>query len=62
MRLPRIVASAVLILSQFGAAAAQDWPTRYITAIVPFGAGNSVDIVGRLLAGRMSELLGKSVV
>ena len=41
---------------------AQDWPTRYITAIVPFGAGNSVDIVGRLLVGRMSELLGQQIV
>jgi len=67
MRLRRLAASAVLILSQFGAAAAQesqikDWPTRYITAIVPFGPGNSVDIVGRLLAGRMSELLGQQII
>jgi len=62
MRLSRFLASAVLVLSQLGAAAAQDWPTRYITAIVPFGAGNSVDIVGRLVVGRMSELLGQQVV
>jgi tripartite-type tricarboxylate transporter receptor subunit TctC len=62
VRLPSLVASAVLILSQLGAATAQDWPTRHITAIVPFGPGNSVDIVGRLLAGRMSELLGQQIV
>jgi tripartite-type tricarboxylate transporter receptor subunit TctC len=62
MRLSRFLASAVLVLSQLGAAAAQDWPTRYITAIVPFGAGNSVDIVGRLMVGRMSELLGQQIV
>ena len=62
MSLCRLVASAVLMLSQLGAAAAQEWPTRYITAIVPFGPGNSVDIVGRLLAGRMSELLGQQIV
>ena len=62
MRLPQLTASAVLVLLQLGAAVAQEWPTRYITAIVPFGPGNSVDIVGRVLAGRMSELLGQQVV
>jgi tripartite-type tricarboxylate transporter receptor subunit TctC len=62
MNLARLVAATVLILSQLGAATAQDWPTRYITAIVPFGAGNSVDIVGRLVVGRMSELLGQQIV
>jgi tripartite-type tricarboxylate transporter receptor subunit TctC len=62
MSLCRLVASAVLMLSQLGAATAQEWPTRYMTAIVPFGPGNSVDIVGRLLAGRMSELLGQQII
>src|SRR5438105_2298435 len=62
MRLPQPAASAVLVLLQLGAAVAQEWPTRYITEIVPFGPGNSVDIVGRVLAGRMSELLGQQVV
>jgi tripartite-type tricarboxylate transporter receptor subunit TctC len=62
MSLFRLVASAVLMLSQLGAASAQDWPTRHITAIVPFGAGNSVDIVGRLMAAQMSELLGQQVI
>lgn len=62
MRLPHLVASVVLVLSQLCTALAQEWPTRYITEIVPFGPGNSVDIVGRLLAGRMSELLGQQVI
>src|SRR5262249_10906347 len=62
MSLCRLVASAVLMLSQLAAAAAQEWPTQYMPAIVPFGPGNSVDIVGRLLAGRMSELLGQQIV
>ena len=62
MGLHHLAASAVLVLLQLGAAAAQEWPTRYITEIVPFGPGNSVDIVGRLLAGRMSELLGQQVI
>ena len=61
MSLFRLVASAALVLSQLGVAPAQDFPTRHITAIVPFAPGNSVDIVGRLLAGKMSELLGQQV-
>ena len=62
MSLCRLVVSAVLMLSQLGVAAAQEWPTRHITAIVPFGPGNSVDIVGRLLVARMSELLGQQII
>jgi tripartite-type tricarboxylate transporter receptor subunit TctC len=62
MRVCRLVAFAVLMLSQLSAAAAQEWPTRHITAIVPFGPGNSVDIVGRLLVARMSELLGQQII
>src|SRR3954454_16139914 len=62
MSLCRLVASAVLMLSQLGVTAAQEWPTRHITAIVPFGPGNSVDIVGRLLVARMSELLGQQII
>lgn len=62
MRLCRLVASAVLMLSQLGIAAAEQWPSRYITAIVPFGPGNSVDIVGRLVVARMSELLGQQII
>jgi tripartite-type tricarboxylate transporter receptor subunit TctC len=62
MRLHQLAAFALLVLSQFSAATAEEWPSRYITEIVPFGPGNSVDIVGRVLAGRMSELLGQQVI
>jgi len=42
--------------------AAQNWPTRPLTLIVPFGAGGAMDVVGRILAPRLSELLGQQVV
>ena len=42
MSLCRLLTSAVLLLALSGATAAQEWPTRYLTAIVPFGPGNSV--------------------
>ena len=43
-------------------AAAQDWPTRPITLVVPFGAGGGIDVSARIQAQRMSELLGQSII
>jgi tripartite-type tricarboxylate transporter receptor subunit TctC len=43
-------------------AAAQDYPTRPITLIVPFAAGGGVDSSARLQAVAMSEILGQSIV
>jgi tripartite-type tricarboxylate transporter receptor subunit TctC len=44
------------------AASAQDYPARNMTLVVPLAAGGSADIVGRLLAQSMSELLGRTIV
>jgi len=41
---------------------APNWPTRPITMVVPFGAGGPIDLVGRLLAQRLSEMLGQQVI
>jgi tripartite-type tricarboxylate transporter receptor subunit TctC len=61
----RLLVAATLGTSAFGAAvpaAAQEFPTRPITLIVPFVAGGGIDVGSRLLAARMSELLGQAVV
>ena len=42
--------------------AAPDWPARPVTMVVPLAAGGLVDVVGRLLASRLSELLGQPVI
>jgi tripartite-type tricarboxylate transporter receptor subunit TctC len=44
------------------AAPAQTYPSRPIVMVVPFAAGGTFDVMGRILAVRMSELLGQSVV
>jgi tripartite-type tricarboxylate transporter receptor subunit TctC len=50
------------VLAPVGVAQAQDWPTRLVTLVVPYGAGSPADVLGRLLAQRMAEILGRQVV
>lgn len=45
-----------------GAASAQDFPTRSVTMVVPFAAGGPQDVIGRIIAQRMGELLGQQVI
>jgi tripartite-type tricarboxylate transporter receptor subunit TctC len=44
------------------AALAQPYPARPIVMVVPYAAGGTFDVMGRILATRMSELLGQPVV
>ena len=43
-------------------AGAEDWPTRPITLVVPYAAGGPVDTGARIMAARLSELLGQQVI
>src|SRR5258708_3654998 len=43
-------------------AAAQEWPTKPITLVVPFAAGGTTDLVGRPLAQSLAARLGQSVI
>jgi tripartite-type tricarboxylate transporter receptor subunit TctC len=43
-------------------AQAQDYPTKPVKMVVPFPPGGSLDITGRLIAQRLSEMWGQSVV
>jgi tripartite-type tricarboxylate transporter receptor subunit TctC len=55
--------AAVLMLPVAAAPGqAQEWPARPITMVIPTAAGGGADILGRILAGRLSEILGKPVI
>jgi tripartite-type tricarboxylate transporter receptor subunit TctC len=43
-------------------ASAQDWPTRPLTLEVPFAAGGGADVMGRILAAGLSQVLGQQVI
>ena len=55
-----IITAAFAVLS--GIAAAQNFPTRPITLIVPFPPGGSTDTTARIIAERMRAPLGQPVV
>src|SRR4029077_13477628 len=44
------------------AASAQNFPTKPMTMVVPFAAGGPTDVLGRVVAQRMSEVLGQQVI
>jgi tripartite-type tricarboxylate transporter receptor subunit TctC len=56
------VAVAGLWLTLAGAAPAQNYPNKPVTMIIPFAAGGPTDVLGRVMAQRMSEILGQQVV
>ena len=41
---------------------AQNYPTKPVRYVVPFGAGGSPDLVARLLAERLTRLWGQQVI
>ena len=57
-----VTAAIAFFLTSAGLAKAEDWPTRAVTMVVPYAAGGPVDTIGRILAARLSEILGQQVV
>jgi tripartite-type tricarboxylate transporter receptor subunit TctC len=50
-------------LAAYGSACAQTWPTaKPITIIVPVPRGPTIDMISRLLAEKLSESLGQTVI
>jgi tripartite-type tricarboxylate transporter receptor subunit TctC len=56
------VAGAFLIVATAAARAAENYPNKPGRLILPFGAGGSTDVVGRIFAQRFSEAWGQTLV
>ena len=60
------LAIAIELAGSFAAlvmpARAQDWPTRPISLVVPFGPGSGTDPVARILAPAIGDRLGRPIV
>src|SRR5947207_7648856 len=61
-RVSSLIAAAALSLLLAAASVAQDYPSRPIKMIVPFGAGGPTDIFTRLLAEELRKALGEPLV
>jgi tripartite-type tricarboxylate transporter receptor subunit TctC len=59
----RLAAAFVAASLAFGSdVRAEDWPTRPLTMINPFAAGGPNDVLARLFAQRMGEILGQTII
>jgi tripartite-type tricarboxylate transporter receptor subunit TctC len=61
MRL-RLGAALAALTMLTGNAVAQDWPQRPVSMVVAAAAGGPIDVFGRVMAERMGQILGQSVV
>src|SRR3984885_11686744 len=50
------------LIAAAGLAHADHWPTRPVSMVVPFAAGGPTDVVGRIVAERLGEILGQQVI
>jgi tripartite-type tricarboxylate transporter receptor subunit TctC len=59
----RFAAAIIAASLAFGTGVqAEDWPTRPLTMINPFAAGGPNDVLARLFAQRMGEILGQTII
>ena len=61
-RLLTVMVAALVFLAWAGMAAAQNYPTRAMTMIVPFPAGGATDTLARFLAEKMRAVFGQPVI
>jgi tripartite-type tricarboxylate transporter receptor subunit TctC len=62
LALRKLLLAVPMACALSGAGYAQDYPTRPITMIVPFPAGGGVDVIGRIVAEKLSAALGQQVI
>src|SRR5690349_8417309 len=58
----RITATLLAFVASLGIAAAQDYPNRPVTLVVPYAAGGGNDVMARIVGEKMSRTLGQQFV
>jgi tripartite-type tricarboxylate transporter receptor subunit TctC len=62
MRRSLLAVATAFALASAGGAAAEPFPSRPITLVVPLGVGGSTDVIGRLIAKGMRAALGQAII
>ena len=57
-----IAMTLAIVMASSASAAAQTYPSRPITIVVPFSAGGPTDTLARILGERLKDLLGQTIV
>jgi tripartite-type tricarboxylate transporter receptor subunit TctC len=60
--MPRLLLAVLAVAFAAVPAAAQDYPNRPITLVVPYAAGGGNDLLARIVGEKMSKTLGQQVV
>jgi tripartite-type tricarboxylate transporter receptor subunit TctC len=62
MKFPALLVSAFVLLGLAAPAAAQSYPHRTVSVVVPYPAGGSVDVVARLVVQKLNESMGQNFI
>ena len=58
----RLILGGVFSAVLAGTVSAQTYPSRPITAIIPFAGGSASDVVSRIMLDKMSKSMGQAIV
>jgi len=55
-------AAGLLAVAVTASVSAQNYPAKTIRMVIPFAAGGNTDIIGRIFAPKMAEILGQQII
>ena len=57
-----LIAVITVLAAAMGSASADNWPSKPIRAVIPFGAGSATDVIPRLVFEQLAQQLGQAIV